>query len=178
MGHRRSGEESMTKESEGGGILEKLNFNSAAALISIALGITIFALIPHQVEEPPVFFGQSSSGISPKLFPQIAAVGLIVIGIAYFFTSFRMNEPNGFLELPTSAYVNLAVAVAAMIAYVTLLLPLGYALSSALVAIAFSVYYGSRNLLGIALIGIGAPFAIYYLFTRVLSVSLPPLPWG
>ncbi len=37
-----------------------------------------------------------------------------------------------------------------MIAYVTLLLPLGYALSSALVAISISIYYGSRNFLGIA----------------------------
>ena len=89
-----------------------------------------------------------------------------------------MNEPNGLRELPTSAYVNLAVALAAMIAYVALLLPLGYALSSALVAISISIYYGSRSFLGIATVGIGAPFAIYYLFTRVLSVSLPPLPWG
>jgi len=168
----------MTKEDEADGVLGKLNFNSGTALVCIALGITILALIPYQVEEPPVFFGQSSSGISPKLFPRIAAVGLIVTGIAYLITSLRMNEPNGLRELPTSAYVNLAVALAAMIAYVALLLPLGYALSSALVAISISIYYGSRSFLGIATVGIGAPFAIYYLFTRVLSVSLPPLPWG
>ncbi len=60
----------MTKEDEADGVLGKLNFNSGTALVCIALGITILALIPYQVEEPPVFFGQSSSGISPKLFPR------------------------------------------------------------------------------------------------------------
>ena len=77
-----------------------------------------------------------------------------------------------------SAYVNLAVVLAAMLAYVALLRPLGYVATSMGVATAISFYYGSRNLVGIGLTGIAAPLAIYYLFTRFLSVSLPPFPWG
>ena len=168
----------MTKGDDADGLLAKLNINSGVALGCIALGISIWVLIPYQVEEPPAFFGQSSSGISPKLFPRIAAAGLMVTGIAYLVASLRMNEPNLIRELPGSAYLNVAVALGAMIAYVALLLPLGYALSSALVAISISVFYGSRSLLGIGIVGVGAPLAIYYLFTRVLSVSLPPFPWG
>ena len=52
----------MTKEDEADGVLGKLNFNSGTALVCIALGITILALIPYQVEEPPVFFGRAVRG--------------------------------------------------------------------------------------------------------------------
>jgi hypothetical protein len=64
-----------------------------------------------------------------------------------------------------------------MVGYVALLRPLGYALSSALVATGISLYYGSRSVVGIAIVGVVAPLAIFYLFTRGLSVSLPPFPW-
>jgi hypothetical protein len=159
-------------------LLGRWNYNSGVALGCIALGVAIWLLVPSQVDEPPVFFGQASSGISPKLFPKIAAGGFIVIGALYFVASFRMEERSSFRDLPATAYVNLLVVLVAMVLYVALLRPLGYALSSALVATAISLYYGSRNVLGIAIVGIGAPLAIYYLFTRWLSVSLPPFPWG
>src|SRR5690606_3437900 len=98
----------MTEGDDADRIFAKLNINSGVALGCIALGIAIWVLVPYQVEEPPAFFGQSSSGISPKLFPRIAAAGLIVTAIAYFFASLRMDEPNLLRELPASAYLNLA----------------------------------------------------------------------
>ena len=161
-----------------GGVMARLNFNSAVAIAVMALGILIWVLVPYQVAEPPSFFGRSSVGISPKLFPQLIAIGMIFIGACYFYASLSMQQINGFSGLPVSAYVNLAVVLAAMLAYVALLRPLGYVATSMGVATAISFYYGSRNLVGIGLTGIAAPLAIYYLFTRFLSVSLPPVPWG
>ncbi|MDZ5696627.1 tripartite tricarboxylate transporter TctB family protein [Chelativorans sp. M5D2P16] len=162
----------------GGGRPLRASYNTVVALGCIALGVAVWLMIPYQVQEPPAIFGQNSSGISPTLFPRIAAIGFILIGALYFVASLRMNEPNPFRELPALAYGNLAVVLVAMVLYVALLRPLGYALSSALVASAISLYYGSRNVFGIAFVGVVAPLAIYYLFTRMLTVSLPPFPWN
>ncbi len=167
----------MTDEGAGRRVIDRLNFNTAVAIGCILLGAAIWILVPYQVDEPPALFGQSP-GMSPQLFPRIAAIGFVVIGGLYLVTSLRMDELSTFRELPASAYLNLAVVIALMVAYVVLLRPLGYALSSMLVATSISLYYGSRNIFGIAVVGFCAPLAIYYLFTRMLHVSLPPLPWG
>lgn len=169
----------MTNElSQPGGILARVNFNSGVAVACILLGLAIWLLVPYQVAEPPRFFGRSSVGISPRLFPQLLAIGFMLIGALYLFASLRMTEVSGFRGLPLSAYVNLAVILVAMIAYVALLRPIGYVASSILVAVSISLYYGSRSPVGIGIAGVVAPLVIYYLFTRHLSVSLPPFPWG
>lgn len=168
----------MNRETNGArGPLRRPGYNTVVALGCMALGVAVWIMIPYQVQQPPAIFGQNSSGISPTLFPRLAAVGFVLVGAIYFVASLRMDEPNPFRELPASAYLNLAVVLVAMILYVALLKPLGYALSSALVATAISLYYGSRNVFGIAFVGVAAPLAIYYLFTRMLTVSLPPFPW-
>lgn len=155
-----------------------LNFNSVLALGCIALGITIWLLVPYQVAEPPSFFGRSSGGISPRMFPRILAVGFVIIGGLYFVASRKMTEVNGFRALSASAYLNVAFILVAMIAYVALLRPIGFVASSIIIATTIAIYYGSRNPVGIAITGIVAPIVIYLLFTRMLSVSLPPFPWG
>lgn len=161
-----------------GGSSARFNSNSVTALVIVALGIAIWLLTPYQVAEPPTFFGRSSAGVSPKLFPQIIAVGMVITGACYFYLSRSMDEINGFVGLPLSAYVNLGVMLAAMIAYVAFLRPLGYVATSMVVATGVSVYYGSRNAIGIGLTGIVAPLVIFFLFTRYLGVSLPSFPWG
>jgi hypothetical protein len=159
-------------------LFARWNFNTTAALGCFLLGLAILLLVPSQVDEPPRFFGQTSSGISPKLFPRLAAIGLMAIGALYFVASFRMAERGAFGDMPRGAYLNVLFVLAAMALYVALLRPLGYVLSSALVATTISLFYGSRNPVGVAAVGLGAPLAIYYLFTRWLTVSLPPFPWG
>lgn len=160
------------------GIASHMNFNTGAALGCILLGIAIWLLVPSQVAEPPRFFGRSSAGISPRLFPQIIAVGFVIIGALYAVASLRMRESSGFIGLPRSAYINVLVILAVMVAYVALLRPLGYVLSSMLVATSIALFYGSRSVVGIGIVGVLAPLGIYYTFTRFLSVSLPPLPWN
>ncbi|SDX29848.1 tripartite tricarboxylate transporter TctB family protein [Roseicitreum antarcticum] len=166
------------KQTSSGSVLMRLNFNSGVALVCIVLGITIWLLIPYQVAEPPRFFGRSSAGMSPSMFPQVISIGLVLVGGCYLFASLGMTEVSGFRGLPLTAYINLGVILVAMIAYVALLRPVGYVASSMVVATSISFYYGSRNPVGIGITGILAPLCIYYLFTRYLSVSLPPFPWG
>ena len=157
-------------------MLQRVNFNTVVALGIILLGAGMLWIIPTQIAEPPRFFGRSSTGLSPKLFPQIVAVAFIVLGVVYGIASLKMTEPNGFAGMRASAWVNLGVVLVAMTAYVLLLIPIGYVAASVLVAITISLYYGSRSLIGIGLVGIAAPFLIFYVFTGLLGVSLPPFP--
>ncbi len=168
----------MSDEQARGDSPKRFNFNTVVALGSILLGAAIFVLTPYQVAEPPALFGRSTSGISPQLFPRIAGIGFIVFGAALALVSLRLRETNTFAELPWGSYVNVAVIVAIMLGYVALLRPAGFVASSALAATAISVFYGSRNVFGIAFVGFVAPLTIYLLFTRALGVSLPAFPWG
>ena len=70
-------------------------------------------------------------------------------------------------------YIRVLVTFVVFIAYALLLEPLGFVLASALMVGSLSFYYGNRNLMVFVLILIGAPLMIYFLFTRVLRVSLP-----
>jgi putative tricarboxylic transport membrane protein len=58
-------------------------------------------------------------------------------------------------------------------AYALLLEPLGFVLSSALIAGALTLYLGNRNIFILFLVIIGIPLAIFFIFTRALRVSLP-----
>ncbi|WP_127143038.1 tripartite tricarboxylate transporter TctB family protein [Pelagibacterium montanilacus] len=160
------------------GLPLRLNFNVWLAIGMIVFGVAVWLLIPSQVDEPPTMFGQPAPGMSPALFPQMAAAGFVIVGVLYLIWSAKIAVVNGFASLPRSAYLNIGVVLITMIAYVVLLRPLGYAIASSLTALAITLYYGSRNIFGIVIVGIIAPLAIYFLFTRYLSVSLPPFPWS
>jgi hypothetical protein len=55
--------------------------------------------------------------------------------------------------------------------------PLGFVVSSMLVAGTLTTFYGNRNILVGILVSFGAPLGIYYVFTRLLKVSLPECPF-
>lgn len=152
------------------------NADTWLAISTIMLGLAIWLLVPHQVDEPPSFFGQTNAGLDPKLFPQIAAAGFVIIGILYLVASFRMPGENHFRGLNSQTVVSLGIVLMIMIAYVALLRPLGFVISSGLVGLAVALLYGSRNIIGIFSVSIVAPVSIYLMFTRLLSVSLPPIP--
>lgn len=166
----------MTEPSPGSARSLSVNFNTAIAILSIVLGVAILLAIPSQVQEPPRFFGRSSSGLSPKIFPTVVAAGFIVIGAIYVVASLRLRETNHLRTLSPQNLLNLAVTVIVMVAYVLLLRPIGFVASSMIVATTISLYYGSRDPIGIGIVGVLAPLGIYTLFTRYLSVSLPPFP--
>ncbi|GGK35666.1 tripartite tricarboxylate transporter TctB family protein [Salinarimonas ramus] len=150
------------------------NIDTLVALGVVALGVGIFVAIPSEIDEPPRLFGLEPTGLSPELFPSLVAGAFVAVGLVYAVASLRMGSTNPFAALPRGAWLNLGVVLAAMIGYVALLRPVGYVGASAAVAAIVSSYYGSRSVVGIALVSIGAPVAIYVLFTRVLGVSLPP----
>ncbi len=151
-------------------------FNAALGLAFAVMGAVILAFVPGQIDKPPVLFGMPSTSLSPRAMPRAAAILMIVVGLVYFVQGLRLTEANGMRALSRQAIRNVGFLLVTMIFYVAVLIPLGFVLSSMLTALAITLYFGSRHPFGVGLVAVGGPLLIYLLFTRELSVSLPPFP--
>jgi len=156
--------------------IEKINFNTVVALILIVFSITAFILIPYQIEKPKLFMGRSLSTLTPSLFPRLSIIALFILSVFYFFQSTQLREKNLFKELEARSFTRVVVTIVVFVAYALLFEPLGFVLSSALVVAVLTIYYGNRNILITLAVVIGAPLAIYFIFTHTLQVSLPEGP--
>ncbi len=152
---------------------DRINFNTIVAIFLILFSIVAFFLIPYQIEKPKLFMGRSLMQMEPSLFPRVSIIGLFILSLFYLMSSFKLNEKNLFRELEKQNYLKVLVTLVIFVAYALLIEPLGFVLSSALMVGSLSYYYGNRNLIVYFLILIGAPLIIYFIFTRVLLVSLP-----
>lgn len=156
---------------------KRFNFNTVAAIIFIVLWTVVFFIIPYQIQKPMLFMGRSLMGLKPTLFPRLATLTLIGLSIWYLIISFRLNEKNRFKDVVQGGYFRIFVSLAVFAAYAFLFEPLGFVVSSMLVAATLSTFYGNRNIWIGILVSFGAPLGIYYVFTRLLKVSLPECPF-
>lgn len=156
---------------------KRFNFNTYAAIIFIVLWTVVFFIIPYQIQKPMLFMGRSLMGLKPTLFPRLATLALIGLSIWFLIISFRIDEKNGFKEVAKEGYFRIIVSLVVFVAYALLFDPLGFVVSSMLVAGTLSTFYGNRNILVGILVSVGAPLGIYYVFTRLLKVSLPEFPF-
>jgi putative tricarboxylic transport membrane protein len=161
---------------EPGEASRRWNYDTACALAFVAAGVVLFVLVPYQVARPLMMFGQMASGLQPERFPQVVAGFLVGFGLWYLWQSRGAVEPSGFASLAPGGALRVLITLGALLLYASLMEPLGFVPSSFIAAFGLGLFLGQRNLLlGIA-VCLGAPLAIYLLFTRVLHVSLPPSP--
>ena len=155
---------------------QRINYNTVTALIFIVFWTVMFFLVPYQIQKPKLFLGRSLMGLQPTLFPQLATLGLIGLNIWYLIISFRLQEKNLFKELKKENLFKVIASLVVFIAYALLFEPLGFVFSSFLVVASLSTYYGNRNIIIGLLVSLGVPLGIYFVFTRLLKVSLPEFP--
>jgi putative tricarboxylic transport membrane protein len=156
---------------------ERMNFNTRVAIFFILFSILFYVLIPYQIAKPKLFMGRALMQMQPTLFPRLTMIGLLGLSVWYFIHSFKLREKNFFKELDKRGLSRIVVAFIIIVAYALLLEPLGFVLSSALVALALTLHLGNRNILVFFLVVIIIPLAIFFIFTRALRVSLPELPF-
>lgn len=152
------------------------NFNTVAGVFCVIFSIFLYVIIPYEVAEPPTLFGQSGSALDPKLFPTIIAVLFFLIGLWYIFESFGLREKNDFKALKGSNIKNILISILILFFYALTLEPIGFIISSFIVTIILTLYYGSRNIFGVIGVTVVVPIGIYYIFTRWLQVYLPAVP--
>ena len=153
-----------------------VNFNTVLAGACVLFSLFLFAVIPSEVERPPVLFGRASAGLDPAFFPHVIATCFLVIGLWYLRSSFRLKDANGFNGLNRHNYFNIGFTALMFIVYAAILVPLGFILASALVVVVLSIFYGARHWPAIVFVAIGVPGIVYVVFRRLLGVALPELP--
>ncbi len=153
-----------------------INFNTVLAGACILFSVFLFLVIPSEVERPPVLFGASSAALDPAFFPELVAACFMVIGLLYLRASFSLNDVNGFRGLKKDNYASVAFTIVMFVVYASILVPLGFILSSALMVAVLSIFYGARHWTTIAFVAVGVPAIVYVVFRRMLTVALPEFP--
>lgn len=154
----------------------RINFNTVAALLFVALSGVIFLIIPSQIDEPLIRLGASQSDLPPELFPQLVAAAFGLLGLWFLRNSFSLRQRNELRDLDRAAVVNVAATFAVMAIYVVLMVELGFVLGSAIMVFALSTFFGNRNFLLSGAVAIAIPMGLFFVFRRYLLVDLPPFP--
>jgi putative tricarboxylic transport membrane protein len=143
------------------------------------LGLGVAALVAT-TRIPSIRDGWAVSG--PRFLPLVASVMLIVLSIAFLVRT--VVRPD--VELARFAAAEAArthwptpgLVIAGLIGYVALLMPLGYALATALFFTTTARVLGSTHTRRDAVSGVVIGVVVCYAFTRWLGVRLPVGPWG
>jgi hypothetical protein len=154
----------------------RFNFNTVAAVLFITFAIVLFLLIPTQIDKPWIVLGVSQSTLPPELFPQVVSASFLFLGIWLFVKSFSLHQRNELRDLNREAIKNVGVTLVMMAAYVPLMVNWGFVVGSAAMIAVMSTYFGNRNYVLAAVVSIGIPMTVFFLFRRVLLTELPPFP--
>jgi hypothetical protein len=156
---------------------KRINFNTVSALVFIALGVGMLLIIPHQIDKPYINLGGAGqSNLDAETFPQMVAGAFVMLGAWYLLVSFSLREHNALRDLNSEAITNVIVTLLIMASYVWLMISAGFVVGSAIMIFAMSSYFGNRNYLLGASVGVVIPLVVFVLFTKVLITSLPPFP--
>ena len=151
----------------------KGNIEAYVLIGFIFLGTVFYLLIPYQVQKPKLVFGTTFMDMQPSLFPKLASIGLLITAILALIQSLRNPMVNPFKELTRPAIFQIVLVLIILYTFALIFGPLGYWLSGILISAALSFYLGNRNIFTLILLSVGIPSAIYFIFTRLLLISLP-----
>ncbi|MEW1838864.1 tripartite tricarboxylate transporter TctB family protein [Nonomuraea angiospora] len=127
--------------------------------------------------------GEGYQAVGPRAFPLLVGVGLAVVSIVGVVQAFRPGPPPA-----TSDTVDVGVGeasekphwpsvlllIGSLAAYALLLVPAGYWQATTAFFVAVARVLGSRRLVRDVLVGLALALATYFLFDRLLGISLPP----
>jgi putative tricarboxylic transport membrane protein len=137
------------------------------------LSVVFIILVPTQIPAPKISFGRALGQLEPTFFPRLAAAGLFATSAAALFVSIRMGGGNPFAGIGRKILLQLGGIIVILWLFALAFVPVGYLVSGIAVSLVLSLYLGNRNPITLAILCIGVPAAIYYIFTKFLLISLP-----
>ena len=153
------------------------NFNHTTALVVIGLAALLLAAVPSQVAAPRTLFGRQLTALDPTLYPRLVLAALLVLGVWYLALARRIRDASLLPEVGWSGFFNIGVTLACLLAYAYFLPRAGFLVSSTVLMLALTLFYGNRNLVLALVIALLVPAAIYYALTRLMLVALPEFPF-
>ena len=142
-----------------------------AALLVIILG----GIILTQVSQ--IGTGAGFIVIGPRIFPLVVGIGVLALGLFFLLRTTVLLDRDLItdveVEEASTDWSTTVLALLSLIAYASLLHPLGYTLATALFFPVVGRILGSHRLWRDITIGLALGLAIYLIFTRVLGVRLP-----
>lgn len=146
---------------------------SSMPLTFLTVGAGYYLLIPYQVDTPMLVFGQALMDMKPTLFPTVAGIGLTVTSAIAFVQSLARSQENPFKNINRAVLKQIGVILIALYVFAVIFEPVGFLISGVLVTAVLSFYLGNRNPLALAILAFGVPGAVYFVFTKLLHISLP-----
>ncbi|MDE0520996.1 MAG: tripartite tricarboxylate transporter TctB family protein [Boseongicola sp.] len=143
----------------------------AGALI-VAIGLVFaFILIPIGVDEPRRV---KYAALSPAYYPRIVAIILVVIGAAVVARAvLRPTKTGTDSEAHPAAALRLLGISAILVAFATLLTPLGFIVASTLALFAAIRLGGEQRIHVNAAISIILPVLLHFFFLKVARIPIP-----
>ncbi|MFC5825598.1 tripartite tricarboxylate transporter TctB family protein [Nonomuraea insulae] len=124
--------------------------------------------------------GDAYQAVGPRAFPLLVGAGLGVVSVIGVVQAFR-SGPSPAEETPTEEthseethWPSVLMLLGALLAYALLLVPVGYWQATTLFFVAVARVLGSRRLVRDVLVGLVLALATYFLFDRLLGITLPP----
>jgi len=154
-------------------LFARLSVNSYVALLFIVLSLIFFFLIPYQIEKPKLVMGRALMDMTPTLFPRIATVGLGAMSVLFFIQTLLKPEENPFKDLDRVALGKYVIFLLILTAFAWMFDPLGFILSGIIITAVLTVFLGNRNIYMVALLSISVPITVYFVFNKLLKISLP-----
>ncbi|MEW6403418.1 MAG: tripartite tricarboxylate transporter TctB family protein [Chloroflexota bacterium] len=153
--------------------------SSARALFSLRLAaltvIILGGIILTQVSR--IGTGAGFIVVGPRVFPTVVGVGILILGLLFLLRTTVLLDHDLVAEVTTEEattdWSTTILSLLSLVAYASLLHPLGYTLATALFFPVVGRILGSPRLKRDVVIGLALGLVIYLTFTRVLGVRLP-----
>lgn len=140
-------------------------------LVFVLLGAGSLVLIQLTVEKPDL-----GLTLSPRFFPNLAAIGLLVFGLVLGIQSSRKERrflTPGAIGMDRIQRRRVLLLIIITISYVLLLQPLGFIISTLLVLMLSMLTLGERNWKIISIASVLYTVACYFFFTKAFRIPFP-----
>ena len=151
----------------------KGNIEAYVLIGFVFIAVAFYFLVPFQVQKPKLVFGTAFMDMQPTLFPKLAAIGLFITAVLSLIPRLLHPLKNPFRDLTAGAAMQITLLLVILYIFALIFEPLGYWLSGILISATLSLYLGNRNIFTLVLLSVGIPSLIYFVFTRLLLISLP-----
>ncbi len=143
--------------------------NTVTALVFLALGLYM------AIEAPPLILF-TGLGPGPGFIPLVLGVSMVTLSTVWLGQIYLQPAVNlGKLDLPDLAGIaRVAGVLVALLAFAQWVDLVGYQLSMFALLLFLLIALGRQRPWVTAVVSLGGSFGLYYLFTNVLQVSLPP----